>query len=218
MTDFTVARRNMVDCQLRPNEVADLNLVAAILDVPRERFVPLNLQGVAYIDEDLALGNGRYVMEPMVFGRLMQLAEIKPDDVVLVIGCGTGYSAAVLGRLAGTVVALESDPTLAETATALLAELGCDNVAVVGGPLEAGCPTQAPFDVIFIDGAVAAVPAAITDQLKEDGRLVTVLAGTGRVGHGVVMIRCGDFVGQRTVFDAATPLLPDFAPKEEFVF
>ncbi|MEQ9042496.1 MAG: protein-L-isoaspartate O-methyltransferase [Alphaproteobacteria bacterium] len=218
MSNFAVARRNMVDCQLRPNEVTDAKLVAAMLDVPRERFVPVSLQGVAYIDEDLALGNGRYLMEPMVFARLMQLAEIGPEDVVLDIGCGTGYSAAVIGRLAGTVVALESDAALAATATELLGELACDNVAVIEGDLTAGCRGQGPFDVIFIEGAVAEVPKAITDQLKEGGRLVTVMAKTPQVGRGVVMVRCGDAVGCRTVFDAATPYLPGFAVKEEFVF
>ena len=218
MTDFAAARRNMVDCQLRPHEVADPGLIAAMLDVPRERFVPVNFQGVAYIDEDLAIGEGRYVMEPMVLGRLLQLAEIGPDDVVLDIGCGSGYAAAVIGRLAGTVVALESNSTLAAAASERFAEFDCDNVAVVEGPLAEGCPAQAPFDVIFIDGAVAEVPAAITDQLKEGGRLVTVVAAKARFGQGVVMIRSGDCMGRRAVFDAATPLLPGFAAKEEFVF
>jgi len=218
MTDFAAARRNMVDCQLRPHEVADPGLIAAMLEVPRECFVPANLQGIAYIDEDLAIGEGRYVMEPLVLGRLLQLAEIGPDDIVLDIGCGSGYSAAVIGHLAGTVVALESNSSLAITASKKFIEFNCDNVAVVEGPLAGGCPAQAPFNVIFIDGAVAKVPAVITDQLKEGGRLVTVVADKERVGQGIVMIRSGDFIGSRAVFDATTPLLPGFAAKEEFVF
>lgn len=216
--DFSTARRNMVDCQLRPNQVADPAILAAMLELPRERFVPPNYQSVAYIDEDLPLGGGRYLMEPMVLGRLLQIAEIGPEDVVLAIGCGAGYSAAVLSRLAGTVVAVEANPTLVAAAGELLAKLGCDNVAVIEGPLGGGCPTEAPFDVIFLDGAVAAVPDAIQAQLKEGGRLVSVLAEKGGVGRGIVMTRSKGGIGCRAIFDAATPFLPGFEAKEEFVF
>ncbi|PCJ59578.1 MAG: protein-L-isoaspartate O-methyltransferase [Rhodospirillaceae bacterium] len=218
MTDFTAARRNMVDCQLRPNKVTDPRLVAAMSELPRERFVPSGYEGVAYVDAHLPLDRGRSIMEPMVLARLLELAEIQQGDVVLDIGCSTGYSAAVIAALAGTVVALESDPVFAGFATKLLLELGCDNVAVVEGPLADGYPSQAPFDVIFIDGAIAEVPEAIRNQLKKGGRLVAVLTGPAGVGQATVLTRTDSSVGSRAAFDAATPELPEFAAKEGFVF
>jgi len=218
MTDFADARRNMVEGQLRPNKVTDPRIVAAMLELPRERFVPPAHQWAAYSDEDLPLGRGRFLMEPMVLARLLQLAEIQEGDVVLDIGCNTGYSAAVLARLAGTVVALESDSVFAASATELLTELGCDNVAVVEGPLASGYPSQAPFDVIFIDGAGADLPGTLCEQLKEGGRLVAVQAGAEGIGQATLWMRTAGSEGSRTAFDAATPQLPEFAAKEAFVF
>ncbi len=218
MTDFADARRNMVECQLRPNKVTDPRIVAAMSELPRERFVPPAHQCAAYSDEDLPLGRGRSLMEPMVLARLLQLAEIQEGDVVLDIGCNTGYSAAVLARLAGTVVALESDSAFAASATELLTELGCDNVVVVEGPLASGYPSQAPFDVIFIDGAGADLPGTLCEQLKEGGRLVAVQAGAEGIGQATLWMRTAGCEGRRAAFDAATPQLPEFAAKEAFVF
>ena len=218
MTDFAAARRNMVDCQLRPNKVTDVRIVAAMSELPRERFVQPAHQAVAYVDAHLSLDRGRSVMEPVVLARLLEIAEIQQGDVVLDIGCNTGYSAAVIARLAGTVVALESDPAFAAFATELLSELGCDNVAVVEGPLADGYPSQAPFDVIFIDGAITEVPEAIRNQLKKGGRLVAVLAGPTGVGQATVLTRTDNHIGSRAVFDAAMPRLPEFMAKEGFVF
>ena len=150
--------------------------------------------------------------------RLLQAAEIGPGDVVLDIGCATGYGPAVLARLAATVVGLESDPALAERATALLAELGADSAAVVTGPLEAGYAAQAPYDVIVIEGAVEAVPEAITDQLAEGGRLVCVVAGRGGVGKLTVFLRLHGAISRRTEFDAAVPPLPGFQSPPRFEF
>lgn len=216
MIDFAMARRNMVESQIRTNKVTDEALLAALGEVPRERFVPDSLRGVAYVDDDLPLKKGRVLMEPMVFARLLQLAQVTPSDMVLDIGCATGYSTAVLARLANTVVALESDPELAAAATANLAELGCDNAIVVNAPLAEGYAKQAPYDVILFGGAVPRVPDKIARQLTEGGRLVAVV-GDG-VGRGTLMTRSRGVVASRPVFDAGIPVLPDFAAEQGFVF
>jgi len=218
MTDFAAVRHNMVENQIRPNRVTDPRVIEAMEAVPRELFVPKSLRGLAYIDEDLEVAPGRYLMEPMVMARLLQAAEIGPDDVVLDIGCATGYGPAVLARLATTVVGLESDPALAERATTLLAELGADSAAVVTGPLEAGYAAQAPYDVIVIEGAVEVVPEAITDQLAEGGRLVCVVAGRGTVGKLTAFLRLHGAISRRTEFDAAVPPLPGFQSPPRFEF
>ena len=218
MPNYATARLNMVENQIRPNRVTDERLLAAIAEVPRERFVPKRLQGNAYVDQDLALGDGRYLMEPVVFARLLQAAAIGSGDVVLDIGCGTGYSAAVLGKLAGTVVALESDAALAEQAIEALTELDVDNAAVVEGPLDEGYPRQAPYDVIVLGGSVDAVPDAIAGQLVEGGRLVAVVNVAPTVGNIEVIHRLRGGLSRRQLFDAAVPVLPGFAAEHGFVF
>ncbi len=218
MPDFAAARHNMVESQIRPNRVVDPRLIAAMEEMPRERFVPKTLQSIAYIDEDLRVAEGRWLMEPMVFARLLQMARIEPGDVVLDVGCASGYSTAVIARLASTVMALESDAELAARATETLTELHIDNAAVVEGRLEEGLPKQAPYDVIVLEGAVREVPKAILDQLAEGGRLVTVVAKETGMGRGTLFLRAHGVVSRREEFDAATPLLPGFAPEPGFVF
>jgi len=215
--DYSEARHNMVENQIRANRVTDAGVVAAFGDIPREAFVPEHLAGVAYVDEALALGGGRHVMEPMVLARLLQAAEVSENDVALVIGCGEGYASAVLARLANTVVALESDPELAAKATSTLTEQGIDTVAVVEGPMEDGYPRQAPYDVILFNGAVEEVPEKILKQLGEGGRLVALVSEAG-VGRGVLYTRYGGVVSRRDVFDAGTPMLLGFKRAESFVF
>ena len=217
MTKYTVARHNMVEGQIRTNKVTDGPLIAALSDLPRERFVPPGLRGTAYVDEDLPLGHDRHLMEPMVLARLLQTAVVEPGDMALVIGSGTGYSAAVLARLCTTVVAIEENGALAGDASALLTELGIDNAVVVEGLLAEGYAKQAPYDVILIDGAVAAIPPLILDQLAEGGRLVTVVREV-RVGRATLVDRRGGVTSRRVIFDAATPLLPGFAAAPEFAF
>ena len=215
--DFAAARENMVDCQILPNRVTDQRLIGALSAIPREAFVPTEFKGVAYVDEAIPLGGGRYLMEPLVTARLIQAAEPKAQDLALVIGCGIGYGAAVLSYLAGTVVAVESDGGLAKEANQILSGLGIDTVAVIEGHLEKGYRKQAPYDVIFFDGAVADVPEAISSRLAEDGRLVAVVSKDG-VGKAVLMTRHHDQLSSRQVFDAGTPLLPGFERSESFVF
>jgi protein-L-isoaspartate(D-aspartate) O-methyltransferase len=218
MVDYTIARRNMVESQIRPNKVTDPLLLAALLELPREQFLPKARRGVAYVDEDIEVGEGRYLMEPMVLARLLLAAEVKPTDIVLDIGCATGYSTAVLARLANTVVAVESSRKLAAEATAVLSQLGIDNAAVIEGPLDKGYAKQGPYDVILFSGAIAQVPDAILDQLADGGRLVAVIDDGSRVRKGTIMTRLGGVISGRAVFDAATPLLPGFDRKPGFVF
>ena len=186
--DYAAARRNMVESQLRPNKVTDPALLDALASVPRELFVPAPLRGVAYVDEDIPLGRGRFLMEPMILGRLLELATVRSSDVALVVGASVGYSAAVLARVASRVVALEGDHELAQLAAPALRGLDAASVAVVEGPLADGAPRLAPFDVILFDGAVDGVPPAIIEQLAEGGRLVAVIKAAG-IGRATLMTR-----------------------------
>jgi protein-L-isoaspartate(D-aspartate) O-methyltransferase len=207
----------MVESQLRTNQVTDGAVLEAFLAVPRERFVPARMAGVAYTDEKVPLAPGRCLLEPMVMARLLQLLALQPTDRVLAVGTGTGCAAAHLSRLAAKVIALESDGELAATARLRLAELGCGNVTIIEGPLPAGHAAGAPYDAIFIDGAVAAIPDALAAQLGEGGRLATVVK-SGVTGQAVLMTRAEGVLSQRPVFDAAPPVLPGFEPAPSFVF
>jgi len=218
MIDYTAARLNMVESQLRTTKVTDEAVLASFLAVPRERFVPAHLRSIAYIDEDIPLGGGRYLMEPRVLARLLQLAAPGKSDKVLHIGCATGYATALLARMAASTVAVECEPRLAAEARALLAEFGNGTSVVVEGRLEAGCPERAPYDVILIDGAVAAVPETISSQLAEGGRLVGVVKPGAGMGRATVMTRAEGMLSHRPVFDAATPYLPGMQSAPSFVF
>ena len=220
MTDFSQSRRKMVDNQLRTNDVTDHRILDAMELVPRERFVPASKRSVAYIDEDLPVGSsesGRMLMKPHIFGKLVQQAAIQEDDVVLVVGAGTGYSAAVVSRLAASVVALEENADLAKTATEVLVDLGIENAVVVEGPLAAGYPSEGPYDVILVDGAVEVLPEALTAQLKPDGRL-SVIEGRGGAGVAKLYQKSGTAVSSRFGFNASVSLLPGFAKADEFTF
>jgi len=216
-TDFSVLRTRMVDGQVRTTDVTDSAILEAMLTVPREAFVPRARQSLAYIDEDIEVAPGRFLMEASPFAKMLQLAEIAPGDVVLDVGCATGYSVAILSRLASSVVALECDPALAASAGETLSQLGHDNVAVVEGLLEQGYPSEAPYDVIFVGGAVDEIPEALLSQMKDGGRLVAVV-GQGNAGVARVFTRSGEVVSSRRGFNAAVQPLPGFlrAPAFEF--
>jgi protein-L-isoaspartate(D-aspartate) O-methyltransferase len=217
MPDYAAARGHMVHSQLKPNRVCDPRVIAAMAEIPRELFVPDALSGVAYVDEDIAVGSGRYLMEPMVLAWLLQAANAGPDDIALDVGCATGYSTAVLAQLAGTVVALESDADLAVTASALLAKREIGNAVVVTGALAEGYPQQGPYDVIVLNGSVERVPDVLGRQLVEEGRLVAIVGG-GRAAKGVLMTRSGGRLSSRPLVDAAVPPLPGFGVAGGFVF
>lgn len=217
MFDFTQARLAMVNSQVRPSDVTDVRLQDAMAAVPRERFVPKSQMGRAYADTQITLPGGRAMLSPRDFAKLAQAAAIRPTDVVLDIACGLGYSTAVLARMAETVVGLESDTAMAAKAGDRLAAAGADNAVIVEGKLADGMPGQGPFNVIFVNGAVAEVPAAWLDQLAEGGRLVVFLR-SGEVGRATVFTRSARSIGDRAIFDSAPPFLPGFEPLPGFVF
>lgn len=223
MINEPAARLNMVEGQLRTNKVTDEAVLDGFLTVPRERFVPAALSGIAYVDDDIPLGSGRVLIEPLVLARLLQLAAIGKNDKVLEIGCATGYATAVLAKIAASVTAIDSDPQLVAAARANLAALGIGNVQLRDGPLAGGWRGGAPYDVILINGGVGDIPAAVTDQLAEGGRLVTVTdvaanASNACCGKAILMTRAEGRVSSRPVFDATVQPLPGFARAAAFVF
>ena len=218
--NFDELRQAMVDSQIRTTDVTDLRLLDALLSVPREAFVDDRRKPFAYLDDDIEIsgsttGVRRYMMEPSPFARLVQLADIKATDLVLDIGCGTGYSSAVLSKLGSAVIALEADEELAARATDILVENGFDNVAVVSGPFTAGYAGEGPYDVIFVGGAVDQLPDALFGQLKDGGRLV-VVEGHGLSGFATRYVKNGDFVSGRKAFNLSVKPLPGFEKEAEF--
>lgn len=223
MTDFASARATMVDTQIRTEGVTNHDILRAMIETPREKFLPPRSRPFAFIDDDLLVKgtegdvNARYLMRATPFARLIQAADIAESDFALIVGCPTGYTAAILGRLTNSVIVLESDPELAEKASEILTDLGIGNAVVVEGPLEEGYPSEGPYDVVVLGGAVEIVPAGLLDQLKEGGRLVGVV-GYGRAARAMVYTRTDDDFGARAVFDAHVPPLPGFRKPESFVF
>lgn len=217
MIDYAQARTVMVDNQLRPAGITDRRLLAAMGAVPREIFVPEARRALAYIDQPLRLSASRKLAAPAPFAKLVQLADIRGDEHVLDLGCGTGYSAAVLARLAQSVVAVESDSSLAAEARANIASIGAANVAVVEGALETAGKSKGPYDVIILEGAVETVPEALFGQLKPEGVLVASVAEAGRLAVAHLYARSGKGIAARRTFDAR---LPPLAPSSEdrFVF
>ncbi len=219
--NYARARDMMVDGQLRTNTVVDLTLLAAMGSIPRERFVPSGRRSLAYMDEDLKISDAgeepRYLMEPASFGRLVQLADIQPDELVLVVGCGYGYSCAVIARLAGAVVGVESDADMVAHGTDELVALDIGNAAIVNGPLDQGCASEGPYDVVLIEGAVERIPSAIIDQLKEGGRLVSV-QGIGRAASAMTYTKLDDELRGAPAFNCSVAPLPGFQKDAAFVF
>ena len=221
MIDHATQRLNMVESQVRPSDVTDRRITRAMRDIPREEFVPGPLKSIAYADEHLRVsdtGNRqRYILAPRLLAKLIQLLSIEPDGLVLDIGPATGYSTALLARLGQTVIALEEDPRLAERAQATLTTLGIDNAVVITGPMRSGAPDEGPYDVILLNGAVAAVPPALLDQLKDGGLLAAVSVDNG-VGRATLWVRHGMAFDRRAAFDANAPYLPSFEPEVGFTF
>jgi len=215
MTDFATRRTMMVDTQVRPSDVTKFPIIDAMLSVPREDYVPAAQREAAYMGENIELDSGRAMLEPRTFAKMLDAVDIQSDALVLDLGCGLGYSAAVIARMADFVVAMEEDEALAADAQSALSEHGVDNVAVIAGVLSKGNAKNGPYDVIMIEGAVQAVPAALLDQLKDGGRIACIftegMLGTARIGHkidGAVVWRHG--------FSAGATLLAGFEAAQEF--
>ncbi len=215
MSEFATRRVMMVDTQVRPSDVTKFPIIDAMLSVPRETFVPGDLREAAYVGENLTLAPGRVVLEPRTLAKLLDALDLQPTELVLNIGCGLGYSAAVIARLAETVVAVEEDEALALDAQRLLSEEGVDNAIVVTGKLAEGSAKCAPYDVITVEGGVEVMPDTILSQLKEGGRIGAVFmdgaVGTARIGY-----KTNGQLTWRSVFNAAAPVLPGFQKARGF--
>jgi protein-L-isoaspartate(D-aspartate) O-methyltransferase len=221
MSGFSTARQKMVDCQVRPSDVTDIRIIDAMLALPREAFVPQNQRELAYLDLDLDVSEGgserRYMIKPVVTAKMLQAADIGDTDHVLVAGCATGYTAALVAKLAARVTATEAVPALAAKAKDVLAQLGLGNVTVRAADAAAGDPANAPYDVIVLDGATEITPEHLYQQLKDGGRLVGVFAQTKPPRAMIVTRSHGDF-GNRALFDASVPVLPGLERVPAFVF
>ncbi len=217
MTDFAAARGAMVDCQVRPADVTRYAIIDAMLSVPRERFVPKTRRDIAYADCEVEMASGRMMLAPRTLGKMLEAAQIDASDLVLDLAAGTGYTTALVSRMAEAVVAIEADAAMVETATGLLADLEIDNgVVAVGDPVD-GDPAHGPYDVIILNGAVEKVPESLTDQLKDGGRLVTIFMD-GPVGQCRVLVRSGATVSHSIAFDATAPVLDGFHAERAFAF
>ena len=218
-SSFATARKTMVDCQLRPSKVTDQFILDAFMTIPREDFVGKQQPALAYVDEDLPLSGGRYLMEPMVLARLLQALEIRPDDSVLIVGAGCGYGSAVAAKLAGSVIAIETRANLVDKAQDVLVSIGIDNAAIVKSRLVDGYPEEAPYDRILIEGGVETVPDNLLKQLTPKGRLAAIYRKPSHpVGVASVWTRSGKEFTRTPLFDARVPNLDEFNAKVEFSF
>ncbi|UXU75819.1 MULTISPECIES: protein-L-isoaspartate O-methyltransferase family protein [unclassified Paracoccus (in: a-proteobacteria)] len=215
MTDFAQRRIMMVDTQVRPVEVTSYPVIEAMLNVPREAFVPETRQDVAYVGTNIDIAPGRVLLEPRTLGKMLDVLNLQNSDLVLDLGCGYGYAAALIARIAEAVVAVEEDPELAREAEARLAAQQVYNAAVVQGPLVQGCPAQGPYDAILIEGAVEEIPATLADQLREGGRIVALFR-EGNLGVVRIGYRVDEQLNWRFAFNAGAPLLPGFERPKEF--
>jgi protein-L-isoaspartate(D-aspartate) O-methyltransferase len=216
MPDYTIQRLNMVESQVRTNDVTDVRIQEAMRAIERERFVPAARQGLAYADRPVEVVRGRYLLDPRTFSKLAQLASIEPTDRLLDVGCASGYSTAVFSRLCADVIGLEEDAELVRIASETLLGYG-GNVHVVQGKLSGGYPASAPYNVIFLNGAVEFTPDTLLQQIGEGGRLVAVTQ-KGPQGRAQIYVRENGRIGSRTEFDATVPVLPGFQQARGFVF
>lgn len=216
MPDFSARRVMMVDTQVRPSDVTKFPIIDAMLSVPREAYVPADLREAAYMGGNVEIGAGRVVLEPRTLAKLLDALDIQPTEVVMDLGCGLGYSAAVIARLADAVVAVEQDAGLAEEAERTLSAEGVDNAAVITGPLAMGAAKHGPYDVITVQGGVEVLPEALVAQLKEGGRVGCVFM-EGALGVARVGYKIDGAMNWRFAFNASAPVLPGFAARRGFL-
>jgi protein-L-isoaspartate(D-aspartate) O-methyltransferase len=205
----------MVDTQIRPSDVTKFPIIEAMLSIPREEFVPATLREAAYVGENLDLGRGRVMLEPRTLAKMLDALDVQRNEMVLDLGCGLGYSAAVIARLAEAVVAVESDADLADEAQAILSREGADNVILHQGPLDAGAPQHGPYDAIMIEGAVAEMPAGLLAQLKDGGRIACLFM-EGALGVVRIGYKLDGGISWRFAFNASAPVLPGFEKQAAF--
>jgi protein-L-isoaspartate(D-aspartate) O-methyltransferase len=218
-SEFAQARKMMVDCQIRPTKVKDSRVLDAFGTIPREDFVGRHQRAIAYIDEDLPVVGGRCMMEPMVLARMIQALAVEDGHNILVVGCGTGYSAAILAQLAGSVIAVETRAQLVEKAQETLVATGIDNAVAIKGRLTDGFAKEGPYDGILVEGAVETIPDQLLEQLASGGTLVAVWRPAGHpVGVASQWRKAGSGFSRKPLFDAQVPLLDEFRAKREFVF
>lgn len=216
MTDFTVRRRIMVDTQVRPSDVTKFPIIEAMLTVPREPFVPASQREAAYCGDNIDLGGGRVLLEPRTLAKMLDALDVSADELVLDIGCGYGYSSAVVARMAQAVVAVEEDETMMGEAEELLSDIGADNVILHAGPLTEGAAEHGPYDVIIVQGGVGDLPEPLEAQLKEGGRIACILMN-GALGSVSIGYKLGGVVTWRFEFNAGAPVLAGFEKQRSFV-
>jgi protein-L-isoaspartate(D-aspartate) O-methyltransferase len=212
---FDLARKVMVDNQIRPVGVTNLSLLESLGQVKREKFVPNNKQSIAYSDGDIKISSSKYLMAPASFARLAQLADIKSDDIILVVGCVTGYSVAAIAPLCNAVVGIEADETLVNQANETLSDLDIGNSAILAKDLSQGVPSEAPFDVILIEGAVDEVPLALLRQLRDGAHLVAVISGN-QIGKATKFVKTGNDISKHIAFDIVVPTITSLSKPKAF--
>ncbi|MBU2889112.1 protein-L-isoaspartate O-methyltransferase family protein [Celeribacter halophilus] len=215
MPDFTQLRTTMVDTQVRPSDVTKFPIIEAMLTVPRENFVPEEKRAVAYVGDHVDLGNGRVVLDPRILAKMLDALNIENDELVLDLGCGLGYSSAVIARMAQAVVAVEEDEALAEEAAKALVANGSDNVVLETGPIAKGEPQHGPYDVVIVQGGVEEMPEDILSQVKEKGRICAIFID-GALGIVRIGYKIDGEITWRMVFNATAPVLPGFEKRAEF--
>ena len=217
--DFKIARKNMVENQIRANKVTSLNVINAFLDVPREKFVPDSLQEISYVDEDIQLSRNRFMMKPMILARLFQSLNLKGNENILHVGSNSGYGSAILSRMCSSVISLESDKKLFETSIHTFSNMGFDNVVPLHGSMENGVEKEAPFDIIFIEGSIETEPKTLFGQLNENGKLIAIIRPANtKIGKAKLFFKISNEIGLENLFDAQVSKLSIFKSKTKFSF
>lgn len=210
MEAYEIARTNMVKSQILPQNIRNELLVDIISKTPRQIFIPEEKQGVAYIDEAVSVGGGRYILSPMVFAKMVEALDIKGTESILDIACGTGYSSVILAKLCRKVVAVESNNDLASKAHLNLNKLGINNVIIIGDRLVDGHEESAPYDIIFINGAIKEIPSSLLSQLGDNGKLITIVSKSRNMGSIVLLKKINSIVSSEDIFDVNLPIIEDF--------
>ena len=217
--NFKIARKNMVENQIRANKVTSLNVINAFLDVPREKFVPDALQEISYVDEDIQLSRNRFMMKPMILARLFQSLNLKGNENILHVGSNSGYGSAILSRMCSSVISLESDKKLFETSIHTFSNMGFDNVVPLHGSMENGVEKEAPFDIIFIEGSIETEPKSLFGQLNENGKLIAIIRPANiKIGKAKLFFKISNEIGLENLFDAQVSKLSIFKSKTKFSF